>query len=78
MIPNKGHKARSEYIKLHYKMQKLYRSKYPYIPFRHIQKAIYRRWQIICYANLIDDTHCKPERIAKLQWSEILEVSETL
>jgi hypothetical protein len=77
MIPIKGNKYRSEYIKLHYKTKILYRKYYPYIPFRRIQKIIHRRWQIICY-NRIHNHNEYPEHNAHIKWSDTLEVSEIL
>ena len=78
MVPHKGDKNHSEYIKLHYKLLKLYRAHYPYMPFRYIQKQIRRRWQIMCYLRCDKDESVIPDAITRVKWSELLEVSQIL
>lgn len=77
MIPMKGDKYRSEYINLHYKIKRLYRKHYPHIPFRHIQKTIHRRWQMICYTR-IHNHNDYPEHNSRIKWSEILATVKTI
>jgi hypothetical protein len=77
MIPTKDDKHRTEYINLHYKIKQLYRRYYPHIPFRHIQKTIHRKWQIICY-NRINNHSDYTEHTARIKWSQILEVVKTI
>jgi len=74
MIPDKASKSsRAEYVKLHYFMQKIYRKKYPYIPFRYIQKHIARQWQIKCYNKADDGCDDNTPHQGVLKWCEPLE-----
>jgi hypothetical protein len=75
MIPSKSSTNRQAYIKLHYALQKAYRKKYPYIPFRYIQRKISRQWQLRCYHET-EKQNCEvqePPKKPVLTWSETIE-----
>jgi hypothetical protein len=78
MVSHKKDKNHSEYIKLHYKLLKLYRIHYPYMPFRYIQKKIHRRWQIMRYINCKQCDTVIANTVTRVKWSEVLEVSQIL
>lgn len=68
MIPTKKDR---EYIQLHYKLLEAYRKKNKYKSFRHINKKIKRKWQIMNYYK--SQTDDNKQITPKLKWSDTIE-----